>query len=179
MFEEEIDDFDVLKRSKENVSEKASGSWFEESLGSSSKPSIGESRRLLNKSASPSNAENRFESSGVQTLENKSEVGHSMPDRLPSLGEGGLRSIFVKDPLLPVFLLRPSRSLSSLLGRLPSRLRPGRLITKYSHFTPRLAHREHAGFSLRHFTLDTAQAWQLSRSLAFTGSVGRRAVIVD
>lgn len=45
-----------------------------------------------------------------------------------------------------------------------SRLRPGRLAKKYWHVIPRHSHFEHDGFSLGHLTLDTAQAWQLSRS---------------
>lgn len=46
-----------------------------------------------------------------------------------------------------------------------SRLRPGRFVKKYSHAMLRLSHLEHVGFCLGHLTLDTAQAWQLSRSL--------------
>jgi hypothetical protein len=38
-------------------------------------------------------------------------------------------------------------------------------VTKYTQVLPRLAHREHVGFSLEHLTLDKAQAWQVSRNL--------------
>lgn len=40
----------------------------------------------------------------------------------------------------------------------------------YSQAMPRLTHREHVGFSLWHFSLEDAQAWQLSRSLGAAGA---------
>jgi hypothetical protein len=43
--------------------------------------------------------------------------------------------------------------------------RPARLVTRYSHVTPRLAHLMQVGFFLSHFTLDAAHGSQLSRSL--------------
>lgn len=42
---------------------------------------------------------------------------------------------------------------------------PALRVTKYWQDLPRLAHREHIGFSLVHRSLDEAQAWQLSLSL--------------
>lgn len=68
--------------------------------------------------------------------------------------------------LVPRLLLDKHRLvlLPVLFLALFSRLRPGRLATKYWHVMPRHSHFEHDGFSLGHFTLDMAQAWQLSRS---------------
>lgn len=45
----------------------------------------------------------------------------------------------------------------------------------YSQVMPRLAQREHVGFSLEHFNFEDAQAWQLSRSLGTAGAVYPRA----
>ena len=52
-----------------------------------------------------------------------------------------------------------------------SRLRPGRFEWKYSQVRPRPAQREQVGFCLWHLTLESAQAWQLSRSLDVVGSL--------
>lgn len=60
------------------------------------------------------------------------------------------------------------------LGRV-SCLRPARFVTKYSHARPRFMQRPQVGFSLLHFTLEVAQAWQLSRSLRAAGIAERRA----
>jgi hypothetical protein len=46
-----------------------------------------------------------------------------------------------------------------------SRLRPGRLVIRYSQVVPLLAQREQVGLSLEHLTFEEAQAWQLSRNL--------------
>ena len=55
------------------------------------------------------------------------------------------------------------------LSRLPC-FRPARLVARYSHFLPLLVQREHVGFSVLHFTLEAAQAWQLLRSLGVGAS---------
>jgi hypothetical protein len=68
--------------------------------------------------------------------------------------------------------------LDEWLGLL-SRLRPGRLMKEYWHVMPRSEHREHIGFSLGHFTLDMAQAWQLSRSFAVVPPPAPRVDVVS
>lgn len=54
--------------------------------------------------------------------------------------------------------------------------RPARFVAMYSQAMPRLTQREHVGFSLWHFNLEEAQAWQLSRNLGTVGGVIRRPV---
>lgn len=77
---------------------------------------------------------------------------------------GGDRPVWLSlETLFAVSLLEVT-ILGLRLG-LKARLRPGRLITAYWQSTLRLLHREQVGFSLGHLTLDSAQAWQLSRSL--------------
>lgn len=56
---------------------------------------------------------------------------------------------------------------------------PPRFVAKYSQVIPRLAHRAHVGFSLLHFNLEAAQAWQLSRSFGAAGVVPRPLVEED
>ena len=73
-------------------------------------------------------------------------------------GDGGI-SVVV---LLPTGRVPP---LLLLLLFLLVCLRPLRLVARYSHSTPRRAHREQVGFSLLHLTLEAEQAWQLSRNL--------------
>lgn len=46
---------------------------------------------------------------------------------------------------------------------------PPRFVTKYSQEIPRFEQRAHVGFSLLHFSLEAAQAWQLSRNLGAAG----------
>lgn len=70
----------------------------------------------------------------------------------------------IVDEVLPLFLLLDRTSC----------LRQTRFVATYSQVRSRFAQREHVGFSLRHFSLEDAQAWQLSRNLGAAGSVGRR-----
>lgn len=65
--------------------------------------------------------------------------------------------------------------LSLILNRLLC-FRPARFVAMYSQGMPRFVQREHVGFSLWHFNLEDAQAWQLSRNLGAAGAVARRPV---
>lgn len=66
-----------------------------------------------------------------------------------------------------------------LLSLMPARFRPPLFFARYSHTTPRLAQREHVGFSLGHFDLLIAQAWQLSRSLGPAEALAGRLGLVE
>jgi hypothetical protein len=82
------------------------------------------------------------------------------------LNEGIGATLIVPWVAVGALLLLGTLLLAVLLNLLLlSGFRPTRLVTKYSQTRPRFAHREHVGFSLWHFTLEEAQAWQLSRSL--------------
>lgn len=82
--------------------------------------------------------------------------------------------VLVVEALLPLRLLLVLFVLLVLLSLMLLRwvyFRPPRLVAMYSHVMPRFAQREHVGFSLGHFNLLYAQAWQLSRSLGPAGAV--------